>query len=140
MSIRIDAARFRKPARRPPPFSLFPPVQFLPFRPTALHRCGFAWFTTMQRSHPRGDCMTLEESNPSGVAIPAAHQHGPSHHFGPAAVGLSLLTAALWGGTAVGSRFALDALPPIAVGGIRFTLAAVFMIGWCRWERSPLTL
>jgi len=85
--------------------------------------------------------MTLEESNPSGVAIPAAHSPGaPVHHFGPAAVGLSLLTAALWGGTAVGSAFALDALPPIAVGGIRFSLAAVFMIGWCRWERSPLTL
>ena len=48
--------------------------------------------------------MTLEESNPSGVSIPAAHPHGPAHHFGPAAVGLSLLTAALWGGTAVGSR------------------------------------
>jgi drug/metabolite transporter (DMT)-like permease len=85
--------------------------------------------------------MTLEESNPSGVAIPSAHPHAaPAHRFGPAAIGLSLLTAALWGGTAVGSRFALDALPPIAVGGIRFALAAVFMIGWCRWERSPLTL
>lgn len=84
--------------------------------------------------------MTLEESNPSGVAIPAAPARASGHRFGPSAVGLSLLTAALWGGTAVGSRFALDALPPIAVGGIRFALAAIFMIGWCRWERSPLTL
>jgi len=64
----------------------------------------------------------------------------PTHHFGAGAVALSLLTAALWGGTAVGSAFALDALPPIAVGGLRFALAAVFMIGWCRWERSPLSL
>lgn len=64
----------------------------------------------------------------------------PAHRFGPAAVGLSLLTALLWGGTAVGSRIALDTLPPIAVGGARFALAAVFMIAWCRWERAPLTL
>jgi drug/metabolite transporter (DMT)-like permease len=64
----------------------------------------------------------------------------PAHRFGPAAVGLSLLTALLWGGTAVGSRIALDTLPPIAVGGARFALAALFMIAWCRWERAPLTL
>lgn len=64
----------------------------------------------------------------------------PAHRFGPAAIGLSLLTALLWGGTAVGSRIALDTLPPIVVGGVRFALAAVFMIAWCRWERAPLTL
>ncbi len=62
------------------------------------------------------------------------------YHFGPTAAGLSLLTAALWGGTSVGSAFALDSFPPMAVGGLRFALAAVFMLGWCRWERAPLTL
>lgn len=82
--------------------------------------------------------MTAEDTNPTGdAARPTAET---PHRFGPAAVGLSLLTAALWGGTAVGSAFALDALPSLAVGGIRFAIAAVFMIAWCRWERSPLTL
>jgi drug/metabolite transporter (DMT)-like permease len=83
----------------------------------------------------------VEDSHPSlktasTVRLATAH----SQRFGAGAIALSLLTAALWGGTAVGSAFALDALPPIAVGGIRFALAAVFMIGWCRWERSPLLL
>ncbi|MEX0585228.1 MAG: DMT family transporter, partial [Pirellulales bacterium] len=81
--------------------------------------------------------MTVEDPQPA--TLPARTQT-TTHRFGAGAVGLSLLTAALWGGTAVGSAFALDALPPIAVGGIRFALAAVFMIAWCRWERSPLTL
>ncbi|MBL8851929.1 MAG: DMT family transporter [Planctomycetaceae bacterium] len=81
--------------------------------------------------------MTGEDAHPP----PVAGRSGAAHHrFGAAAVSLSLITAALWGGTAVGSAFALDALPPIAVGGIRFALAALFMIGWCRWERSPLLL
>ena len=70
----------------------------------------------------------------------AVEQRTPPPHFGAGAVGLSLLTALLWGGTAVGSRIALDTLPPIAVGGARFALAALFMIAWCRWERAPLTL
>lgn len=38
------------------------------------------------------------------------------------------------------SAFAIDSLPPVAVGGIRFGLAAVFMLAWCRWERAPLRL
>lgn len=84
--------------------------------------------------------MTVDDSHPSHTAAPAALPHPPTHHFGAGAVALSLLTAALWGGTAVGSAFAMDALPPIAVGGLRFALAALFMIGWCQWERSPLWL
>jgi drug/metabolite transporter (DMT)-like permease len=84
--------------------------------------------------------MTAEDSHPVRPPSVAVRPQAPGHRFGAGAVTLSLLTAALWGGTAVGSRFALDALPPIAVGGIRFALAAVFMIGWCRWERSPLLL
>lgn len=80
--------------------------------------------------------MTVEDPHRSSAARIAT----APHYFGPGAVALSLLTAALWGGTAVGSAFAMDALPPIAVGGLRFALAAVFMIGWCRWERSPLWL
>lgn len=82
--------------------------------------------------------MTADETNSAGAEQRLSRD--AQHRFGPGAVGLSLLTAALWGGTAVGSRFALDALPPIAVGAVRFVLAALFMLIWCRWERSPLTL
>ena len=53
--------------------------------------------------------MTAEDTASTAIRSPTQ----TPHRFGPAAVGLSLLTAALWGGTAVGSRFALDALPPV---------------------------
>lgn len=79
--------------------------------------------------------MTAASDEQRPVAAPPG-----THHFGAAAVGLSLLTAALWGGTSVASAFAIDALPPVAVGCIRFGLAALFMLGWCRWEGSPLGL
>lgn len=45
-----------------------------------------------------------------------------------------LLLALLWAGTSVTAREAVDTVPPLAVGGVRFGLAAVFMLGWCRWE------
>lgn len=61
-----------------------------------------------------------------------------NQRLGAGAVSLTLLTAVLWSGTAVGNRFAVDTVPPIAVGGVRFGLAAVFMLAWCRIERAPL--
>ncbi|REJ79804.1 MAG: DMT family transporter [Planctomycetota bacterium] len=58
--------------------------------------------------------------------------------LGPLSAFLAILTAMLWGGTAVGSRIAVDAVPPLALGGLRFAMAALFMLVWCRMERSPL--
>jgi drug/metabolite transporter (DMT)-like permease len=72
-----------------------------------------------------------------------ASPSGPSAHYqplGPLSVSLAVLTMVLWGGTAVSNQFAMDVLPPVFVGGIRFGLAALFMIGWCWFERSPLLL
>ena len=60
--------------------------------------------------------------------------------LGPLSASLAVFTAMLWGGTAVGSRIAVDAIPPLALGGLRFAMAAVFMLVWCRMERSPLGL
>jgi drug/metabolite transporter (DMT)-like permease len=53
---------------------------------------------------------------------------------------LALWCAFLWGGTGVANQFAVDDLPPLMVGAIRFLLAAVFMLAWCRWEKAPLGL
>lgn len=53
---------------------------------------------------------------------------------------LVLLTAALWGGTPVAVSYSLDELPVIAVAGMRFALAAGFMLFWCRLEGSGLRL
>ena len=46
------------------------------------------------------------------------------------AVGLVMLTVVLWAGTPVAIRFSTDLLPPFSVSGIRFALAAIFMLGW----------
>ena len=60
--------------------------------------------------------------------------------LGPAAIALCLLTAALWGGTPVAISFSVDQLPPVAVAGIRFAMAAAFMLAWCRWEGSRMAI
>jgi len=70
----------------------------------------------------------------------AGSDQGSTTSLPRSAAALALLTAMLWGGTAVSTRFAVDAVPPLAVAAIRFAIAAVFMLGWCRWERAPLRL
>ncbi len=68
---------------------------------------------------------------------------GPQEYeepIGPRSATLTLLTAALWGATPVAVKYSLDKLPPIAVSGIRFALAAFFMVFWCRIEGSGLRL
>ncbi len=69
----------------------------------------------------------------------------PPLHDTPRPVGLTvasitLLTAALWGGTPVAVKYAMVTLPPIAVAAVRFALGALFMIVWCRFERTELRL
>lgn len=53
---------------------------------------------------------------------------------------LTLLTVALWGGNPVAVSYSVDTLPPVAVAGIRFAMAAVFMLFWCKLEGSQLRL
>jgi len=53
---------------------------------------------------------------------------------------LALMTAALWGGNPAAVSFSLDAFPPIFAAGLRFALASVFMLVWCRVEGSRLQL
>jgi drug/metabolite transporter (DMT)-like permease len=58
----------------------------------------------------------------------------------PAATALALTTALFWGGTAVSNQFAIDQLPPLLIGGIRFLLAGLFMIVWCLIQGAPLRI
>ncbi len=53
-------------------------------------------------------------------------------------VALALLTTVFWGGTAVSNQFVMDVFPPLLVGGMRFALAAIFMLFWCLYDRTPL--
>ncbi len=73
----------------------------------------------------------------------------PPPPLGLSTSALVLLTAALWGGTAVAIKYSVDTLPPVAVAAIRFGLAAVFLAGWCglyrhriglRWDQVPAAL
>ncbi|MDA0833763.1 MAG: DMT family transporter [Planctomycetota bacterium] len=52
----------------------------------------------------------------------------------------TMVTVALWGGTPVAIRYSLETLPPVHVAGLRFVFAAVFMLGWCRFEGCDLKL
>lgn len=60
--------------------------------------------------------------------------------MGLGAGSLALLMALLWAGTSVTAREAADRIPPLAIGAIRFGLAAIFMLGWCRWEGVSIGL
>jgi drug/metabolite transporter (DMT)-like permease len=51
---------------------------------------------------------------------------------------MALGTSALWGGTPVAIHFSTDTLPPVMVAALRFALAALFMLFWCRLEGSGL--
>lgn len=53
---------------------------------------------------------------------------------------LVMLTVVLWAGTPVAIRFSTDLLPPFSVSGIRFTLAALFMLMWTRAHRTSISL
>ena len=47
---------------------------------------------------------------------------------GSLATALALLTAALWGGTAVAIKIGLTGIPPVAMAGARFFLGALVML------------
>ncbi len=58
----------------------------------------------------------------------------------PRAAVLATITAALWGGTPVAISFSAESLPPVMIAAVRFTMASVFMLFWCRFEKSPILL
>lgn len=78
--------------------------------------------------------MAADESPP---ALAARHELQP---IGWTAAGLALLTAALWGGTSVAVRYAAETLPPLAISGLRFSLAVPFMVVWMAISGEPLAV
>lgn len=68
---------------------------------------------------------------------PAVEGYRP---IGSAAASLCILLAALWGGAPVAISYSVDTLPPVAVAGLRFVLATLFMLFWCRAEGTDLSL
>lgn len=79
--------------------------------------------------------------SPNNTVHPTTVQHAVGYQpVGWISIGLAILTAALWGGTPVAIKYSVDQVPPILVAGIRFGLAAIFMLVWCRFEMSPIRL
>ncbi len=83
-----------------------------------------------------------ESSNSRAVTEnpPKLDADGHDQPLGTTSIGLALMTSALWGGTPVAISYSVDTLPPIGVAAIRFVLAALFMVVWCRWQRTELRL
>ena len=49
-----------------------------------------------------------------------------------------MLTVVLWAGTPVAIRYSTEILAPFSVSGIRFAIAAVFMLGWTTAHRTSI--
>ena len=73
-------------------------------------------------------------------SAPVAPPRPGSAPLGPATIALTLLLVALWGGTPVAIKYSVATIPPIAVSAIRFAMAAVFMLAWCRMEGTSVAL
>lgn len=67
----------------------------------------------------------------------------PADHDPPlstTAVLLTLLTVILWGGLPTAVRFSTEVIPPVAVAGLRFAMAAAFTAMWAIVQGTPLLL
>jgi len=53
---------------------------------------------------------------------------------------LCVLMSALWGANSVAVKFSTVDIPAMSTAMIRFALASLFMLFWCRWEKVSLWL
>jgi len=53
---------------------------------------------------------------------------------------LCVLMSALWGANSVAVKFSTVDIPAMATALIRFAMASVFLLFWCRWEGVSLSL
>ena len=72
--------------------------------------------------------------------MPQSQTPGRQAPVGVGSASLALLTAFFWAGNPVAVSYSVDTLPPVAVAGVRFALAAAFMLLWCWGEGCELRL
>ncbi|MDA1013106.1 MAG: DMT family transporter [Planctomycetota bacterium] len=92
-----------------------------------------------QSNSANDDADITKTSTSKGAAQSEAYLAG-HQPVGLTSIGLAILTAALWGGTPVAIKFSVGQIPPVLVAAIRFALAALFMVVWCRIERTEMRL
>ena len=80
--------------------------------------------------------MTVETALKTGSA-PTATAHIP---LGLGTAALCVMMSALWGANSVAVKFSTVDIPAIATALVRFSIASVFMLFWCRWEGVGLSL
>ena len=85
------------------------------------------------------------DANRHDSAAPSSGSHRSAstvdrQPIGWAAASTTLVLAALWGGNAVAVKYSVSTLEPIAVAGVRFAMATLFMLVWCRVEGTSLRL
>lgn len=71
---------------------------------------------------------------------PNPHNLTPPPPVSLATALVATFTSACWGGTPVAIHYSADTLPPVMIAGIRFALAALFMLVWCRWEGAGIAV
>ena len=80
----------------------------------------------------------------TSVEPTAQDSNNPALSF--TAVALVVLIAACWGGNPVAAKYSLFSednsmgLPPLAVSGIRFAMATLFMVFWCLVSKAPIRI
>lgn len=77
--------------------------------------------------------MKTKEHSPS----PASSGAQP---VGLSSASLTLLTAVIWGGTTVAMSYGLESFEPVAMAAMRFAIGCLFLLLWCHWEHTPLSL
>lgn len=110
------------------------------------------WLDPDLRTHGVSDLDIVADQNLTAVCVASHHQsrsftmpgmNQPEYANQPlnlTAVLLTLLTCILWAGTPVAVRYSTDVFPPITVAGLRFFLAACFMMGWSLLHGTSLRL
>src|SRR5437867_1524958 len=106
-------------------------------------RRGRRWSGYVRRwgSTTLGTDLTAERRLP--VATASRAHEPPAREQRPitlGVVGVVVLLAALWGGTAVAIKVGLRDLPALGLAGFRFAVGLLVVLGWARARNVPMRL